>query len=155
MKKSLKISLEKEKKKSFSQGKQQKKDRNTNISKPTKRNISYDKAIIAKSFYKLFKKELGLDLQEKKSKLPEADNFIQSEPRLLGIMSRCNLRNHDVHMLDSQDRIIMHFLSSENVPPEFSEARNQLKSLPPSVVSILIYDTHLEKLKLDGSTEKI
>ena len=82
----------------------------------------------------------------------------QEGGRFLGILGRCCISGCDVHTLSlSNDNVIIarHFQESDVIPPEFNRARTWIQIAPSNVVAVLVYESGLQTLLLDGSTRRI
>ena len=70
----------------------------------------------------------------------------------LGIISRCIIGGHDVHLVDEQQNILSHFKNSEEVPPGFEKARALVAGLPRNIMALVVFTDRVEALMANGST---
>jgi len=74
---------------------------------------------------------------------------------LLGVLGRCALDGCDVHRLSWPScEIVEHYRVGQPVSAEFEAARTKLMCSPDTVVAVLIYNDHLEYVRLDGTVSR-
>jgi hypothetical protein len=71
--------------------------------------------------------------------------------RLLGILAACLIPGCDVHFITETEKILRHVRQSESLPKEFWSARDCLASSGSDVVAILVFESGIRPLTLDGA----
>jgi hypothetical protein len=72
-------------------------------------------------------------------------------PRFLGVMGKCMIPGCDVHTVTLDGNIIEHFSYGKQIDPAFSKARQVLANATSNTVGVLVYDSGIEIIFLDGT----
>ena len=72
---------------------------------------------------------------------------------LLGIMGKCMIPGCDVHTLTFLGEIIDHYAEKSPLDPPFARAREALKNASSSTVGVIVYDSKIELIQLDGTVK--
>ncbi len=76
-------------------------------------------------------------------------------PTLIGIMGKCMIPGCDVHTLTLTGEIIEHFTRGQQIDAAFSRARELLSNASSATVGVLVYDSKLELIQLDGTIKPL
>jgi hypothetical protein len=129
----------------------------TTLNTPSHKTIDNNYSNLADDLFTLLHEEKKGDANNNKTSVAQSEisgtlkNW-PSDSIFLGVLSKCKIAGCDVHKISLPDfNIIEHYSENQSIPEPFIEARQRIKTLPQTVIAVLVYSDRLEFLQIDGT----